>query len=138
LRRLRQTGLLQHALDGHAPRVDEDGQAAEIDARSDEDLRPLRPAQVLLALRTGRVRGIPTAAAGGGNAHRHEQRTGPRTGTGDPGTQADGRVRGRPAARHQPRRSPHRVGIEGIMSFINSKLMDMTRHDGRYAYEAYE
>ena len=45
--------------------VDADGQAAEIDARPVEDLRPLRPAQVLPALRAGRVRGVPDGAAAG-------------------------------------------------------------------------
>ena len=62
LRRLRQAGLLQHAHGRHAAGVDADGQAAEIDARPVEDLGPLRPAEVLPALRAGRLRGVPEAS----------------------------------------------------------------------------
>ena len=50
LRRLRQAGLLQHASVRNAAGVDEDGQAAKGHARSDENLRPLRAAEMLPAL----------------------------------------------------------------------------------------
>ena len=50
LRRLRHPGLLQHPPGGDAAGVDEDGQVAEGDARSDEDFRALRAVEVLPAL----------------------------------------------------------------------------------------
>ncbi len=68
LRRLRQAGLLQHAHGRHAAGVDAHGQAAEVHARSVENLRPLRPAEVLPALRAGRLRGVPDRAAAGRRA----------------------------------------------------------------------
>ena len=40
----------------------------KIDARPVEDLRPLRPAEVLPAVRAGRVRGVPEGAAAGRHA----------------------------------------------------------------------
>ena len=46
-----------------AARLDEDGQAAEGHARSDEDLRPLRAAEVLPAVRVRHVRRAAAAVA---------------------------------------------------------------------------
>ena len=50
LRRLRQTGLLQHALVGNAAGVDENGQDAKGHARPDQDLGALRAVEMLPAL----------------------------------------------------------------------------------------
>ena len=51
LRRLRQTGLLQHTPDAHAARLDEDGQDPKDDPRPGQDLGPVRALEVLPALR---------------------------------------------------------------------------------------
>ena len=50
LRRLRQTGLLRYAFDGDAARLDENGQTAEGNAGSDQDLRTLRSIEMLFAV----------------------------------------------------------------------------------------
>ena len=75
LRRLRQAGLLQHAPVGNAPGFDEDGQAAEGHARPDQDLGPLRPLEMLPAIRVRHLR-----AAAKGFARRRVER-GHRQGT---------------------------------------------------------
>ena len=56
LRRLWAACLLCGASDGDAAGLHEDGQSAESDSRSDENLWPLRAPQVLLAVRVSVVR----------------------------------------------------------------------------------
>ena len=53
-----------------------DGQAAEVHPGPEQDQRPVRPAQVLPAVRAGRVRGAPGRTAGGRNPGGHPHRPG--------------------------------------------------------------
>ena len=76
-----------YAPDRDAAGVDENGQAAEGDAGSDQDLGPLRTAQVLPALRVRHVRGTPTGVASGRDHRRDASRTGSGTDPGNPGQQ---------------------------------------------------
>src|SRR5204862_7498179 len=84
--------------------VDEDGQGAEIDARPVEDFGPLRPAEVLPALRAGRLRGVSEAVAAGRQPRPDAQGAGAGAGPGDFGPARAGRVRGRPPAARGARR----------------------------------
>ena len=61
-----------------------------------EDLRPLRPAEVLSALRAGRLRGVSARAAAGRLARRDRQGAGARAAPGNPRPPRARRVRGRP------------------------------------------
>ena len=56
--------------------VDQDGEGAEPLAQPDEDLRPLRPADVLPEVRAGRLRGGAQAPAEGRQGHRDARRRG--------------------------------------------------------------
>ena len=87
--------------------VDEDGQAAEGDARSDQDFRTLRTAEMLPAIRVRHVRGTPTGVTGGGD-HRHDaSRTSSGTDPGNPGQAVAGGDRRQPQAAHPCYRGTH-------------------------------
>src|SRR5262249_25142211 len=61
-----------------------------------EDLGPLRSAEVLPAVRAGRLRGAPGGSAAGRLAGGDVQGPGSRPGPGGAGAEGAGRVRGRP------------------------------------------
>src|SRR5262249_12068624 len=97
----RQTGVLQHAHGGDAARVDAHGQAAKIDARPVEDLRPLRALEMLPAFRARCVRGAATRVAAARQPYCDEQGARPRPGPGDSRPKAARGVRGRPSPRRR-------------------------------------